>query len=99
MDGQVDFTFSNMYVDDLMGDFLKLMLYFSVAASCCIPGVHDRKIETTEYYVLAIYATLGMMVMIAANHFLTLYLGLELLSLSLAMVALSVTRPARLKQR
>ena len=39
--------------------------------------------------MLVLFATLGMMVMISANHFLTLYLGLELLSLSLyAMVAL-----------
>jgi NADH-quinone oxidoreductase subunit N len=39
--------------------------------------------------VLSLFATLGMMVMISANHFLVLYLGLELLSLSLyAMVAL-----------
>lgn len=91
MDGQVGFTFSNMYVDDLMGDFLKLMLYFAVAVVLLYSRGYmiDRRMETTEYYVLAIYATLGMMVMIAANHFLTLYLGLELLSLSLyAMVAL-----------
>ena len=39
--------------------------------------------------MLALFATLGMLVMISASHFLTLYLGLELLSLSLyAMVAL-----------
>ncbi len=42
-----------------------------------------------EFFALALFATLGMMVMISANHLLTLYLGLELLSLSLyAMVAL-----------
>jgi NADH-quinone oxidoreductase subunit N len=43
-----------------------------------------------EYYVLALFATLGMMVMISANSFVTIYLGLELLSLSLyAMVAMN----------
>ncbi|MDD2991658.1 MAG: NADH-quinone oxidoreductase subunit NuoN [Zoogloea sp.] len=91
MDGQVNFTFSNMYVDDLMGDFLKLILYLSVAVVLLYSRgyMNDRKMETTEYYLLAIYATLGMMVMISANHFLTIYLGLELLSLALyAMVAL-----------
>jgi NADH-quinone oxidoreductase subunit N len=91
MDGQVSFTFSNMYVDDLMGDFLKLVVYFAVAIALLYSRsyMNDRKIETTEYYVLAIFATLGMMVMITANHFLTIYLGLELLSLALyAMVAL-----------
>jgi NADH-quinone oxidoreductase subunit N len=42
-----------------------------------------------EYFALVLFAVLGMMVMISASHFLTLYLGVELLSLSLyAMVAL-----------
>ena len=36
-----------------------------------------------EFFALALFATLGMMVMISANHLLTLYLGLELMSLSL----------------
>ena len=43
-----------------------------------------------EFFALSLFATLGMMVMISASHFLTLYLGLELMSLSLySMVALS----------
>jgi NADH-quinone oxidoreductase subunit N len=43
-----------------------------------------------EFYALTLFATLGMMVMISANHFLTIYIGIELLSLSLyAMVALN----------
>jgi NADH-quinone oxidoreductase subunit N len=43
-----------------------------------------------EYFVLALFATLGMMVMISANHLLVLYLGLELMSLCLySMVALN----------
>ncbi|MDD3326720.1 MAG: NADH-quinone oxidoreductase subunit NuoN [Zoogloea sp.] len=90
MDGRVTLTFTNMYVDDLMGDFLKLMVYIAVSVVLLYSRsyIGDRKIESTEYYMLVIYATLGMMVMIAANHFLTLYLGLELLSLSLyALVA------------
>ena len=49
MDGQVNFTFSNMYVDDLMGDVLKLMLYLSVAAVLVYSRAYmnDRTIETT----------------------------------------------------
>ncbi len=91
MDGQIGFTFSNMYVDDLMGDFLKLMVYVSVFVALLYSRryMSDRNIESTEYYMLVVFSTLGMMVMVAANHFLTLYIGLELLSLSLyAMVAL-----------
>jgi NADH-quinone oxidoreductase subunit N len=42
-----------------------------------------------EFYVLALFSLLGQMVMISANNFLTIYLGLELMSLSLyALVAL-----------
>jgi len=48
-----------------------------------------REMLRGEYLCLALFSTLGMMVMISAHHFLTLYLGLELLALSLyAMVAL-----------
>lgn len=48
----------------------------------------DNGIYKGEYYVLGLFATLGMMVMISAHSFLMVYLGLELLSLSLyAMIA------------
>ncbi|OGT16888.1 MAG: NADH-quinone oxidoreductase subunit N [Gallionellales bacterium RIFCSPHIGHO2_02_FULL_57_16] len=87
----VVYAFNNMYVDDLMADVLKLMVYLAVSMML----VYSRQYLTVrglfsgEFMVLALFATLGMMVMISANHFLTLYLGLELLSLSLyAMVAL-----------
>ena len=48
----------------------------------------DHEIYKGEYYVLGLFATLGMMVMISAHSFLLVYLGLELLSLSLySMIA------------
>ena len=48
----------------------------------------DNDIYKGEYYVLGLFATLGMMVMISAHSFLLIYLGLELLSLSLySMIA------------
>jgi NADH-quinone oxidoreductase subunit N len=43
----------------------------------------DRGLDKGEFYLLVLYATLGMMVMISAANFLTMYLGLELMSLSL----------------
>ena len=50
----------------------------------------DRGLLRGEFVTLLLFALLGMMVMISANSFLTLYLGLELLSLCLyAMVALN----------
>ena len=91
--GDIVYTFSNMFVDDLMADLLKIFLYFTVIVVLFYSRgyVIDRAaMNKGEYYVLALFATLGMMVMISANHFVTIYLGLELLSLSLyAMVAMN----------
>jgi NADH-quinone oxidoreductase subunit N len=84
-------TFSGMFVDDAMADILKLMVFATVVAVLIYSHtyVRDRGILTGEFFCLVLFATLGMMVMISASHFLTLYIGLELLSLSLyALVAL-----------
>lgn len=91
--GEIAYTFSNMFVDDLMADLLKLFLYMTVVVVMFYSRsyiIEREAMNKGEYYVLALFATLGMMVMISANHFLTIYLGLELLSLSLyAMVAMN----------
>ena len=91
--GEIVYTFSNMFVDDLMSDLLKLFLYMTVVIVLFYSRAYimDREaMNKGEYYVLTLFATLGMMVMISANHFLTVYMGLELLSLSLyAMVAMN----------
>jgi NADH-quinone oxidoreductase subunit N len=84
-------TFSGMFVDDLMSDVLKLLVYAGVMTMLVYSRGYAaaRGLFRGEFFVLALFATLGMMVMISANHLLTLYLGLELLSLSLySMVAL-----------
>jgi NADH-quinone oxidoreductase subunit N len=80
-----------MFVDDLMADVLKLLTYLGVMVILVYsrPYLAARGMYRGEFYVLVLFATLGMMVMISANHLLTLYLGLELLTLSLyALVAL-----------
>jgi NADH-quinone oxidoreductase subunit N len=87
----VAYVFNNMFVDDLMADVLKLLIYLAVSMMLVYSRQYliVRGLFTGEFMVLTMFATLGMMVMVSANHFLTLYLGLELLSLSLyAMVAL-----------
>ncbi|MDR2189111.1 MAG: NADH-quinone oxidoreductase subunit NuoN [Azonexus sp.] len=89
----ITYTFSNMFVDDQMADLLKLFLYLTVIMVLFYSRAYviDRgEMNKGEYYVLALFATLGMMVMISANSFVTVYIGIELLSLSLyAMVALN----------
>lgn len=87
----VAYTFSGMFVDDPMADILKLLVYITVSAVLVYSRTYisSRGMLNGEFFSLALFATLGMMVMISASHFLTLYLGLELQSLSLyAMVAL-----------
>ena len=90
---QVLFTFSNMYVADLLAMVLKIMVYATVFVVLCYSRryVLDRpNMAKSEFYVLTLLATLGMMVMISANHFVLVYIGIELLSLSLyAMVAMN----------
>jgi NADH-quinone oxidoreductase subunit N len=77
-------------VRDTMGDVLKVfvLIVSFLAFVYGPPWLRDRKLLAGEFYVLGLFAVLGMLVMIAANSFLTLYLGLELLALCLyALVA------------
>src|SRR5690606_15273233 len=96
MDGVVVYTFSNLFISDLMGDFLKLMIYGSTAVALLYGRGYmaDRKLDKPEYYILALLMTLGMMVMVTANHMLPMYIGLEMMSLALyTMVAFDRDSP------
>ncbi len=88
-------TFSGLYTSDSLGDFLKLLIYLSVA-SVFIYGrgyLHARKIDRPEYYVLALFMTLGTMILVSASSMITLYIGLEMMSLALyALIAISRDR-------
>jgi len=89
--GRPVFAFNGLVVDDLMSDVLKVMIYLGMTIALVYVRAYNaaRALFTGEFFTLALFATLGMLVMVSANHFLTLYIGLELLSLSLyAMVAL-----------
>ncbi|HVF63189.1 MAG TPA: NADH-quinone oxidoreductase subunit NuoN [Casimicrobiaceae bacterium] len=84
-------TFGNMVVDDMVADLLKLFSLVAVSLSLFYGRQYlvQRNLFRGELFVLMMFAALGMMVMVAANSFLTLYLGLELMSLSTyALVAL-----------
>ena len=96
VDGQTVLTFSGMFVDDLLSDFLKLLTYLAVIMMLAYSRQYlaDRGLDKGEFYVLVLYATLGMMVMISAASLLTMYLGLELMSLSLyGLVAIDRESP------
>ena len=87
----VTYAFSNMFVDDPFADVMKLMIYLSTSLFL----VYTRQYITLrgmfrgEFYALVLFAMAGMMIMVSGQHFLTLYMGLELLSLCLyALVAM-----------
>ncbi len=93
--GTTVYTFHNMFVSDPMSNLLKLFTYLATA----ITLIYSRQYATErgmmsgnlggEFYVLALFSVLGQMIMISANNMLIIYLGLELMSLSLyALVAL-----------
>ena len=88
----VAYALNGMFVADPMGDVLKLLVCVAVAVGLAYSRAYlaPRALFRGEFFALALFAALGMMVMISANHFLILYLGLEMMSLSLyAMVALA----------
>lgn len=85
------FAFGGMFVLDGMAVVLKCALAISVLLALVYSRDYlaKRNLLTGEYVMLMLFATLGMMVMISANNFVTLYLGLEIQALSIyAMVAL-----------
>jgi len=84
------YTFNGSFVGDSMGDVLKIFVYLVTAVVFVYSRnyLKARNLFKGEYYVLGLFGVLGMMILISAHNLLTIYLGLELLSLSMyAMVA------------
>lgn len=82
-------TFDGMFVADAFAVFMKqLALAGSALALVMSVGFNEREgIARFEFPILFLYASLGMMMMISANDLLALYVGLELQSLCLYVVA------------
>src|SRR5258706_14866193 len=86
------YLFYGLFVSDSLSNLLKLVCYASVWAALVYSRQYllDRGLLRGEFITLLLFALLGMMIMISAASFLTVYLGLELMSLCLyAMVALN----------
>jgi NADH-quinone oxidoreductase subunit N len=84
--------FNGLFVSDVMANLLKMTAYIAVSVALVYSRQYllDRNLMRGEFIALLLFALLGMMLMISANSFLIVYLGLELLSLCLyAMVALN----------
>jgi NADH-quinone oxidoreductase subunit N len=93
--GATAYTFHGMFVSDPMSNLLKLFTYLTVGMTLVYSRQYaaDREMLSGnlggEFYVLALFAMLGQMVMISGSNLLSIYLGVELMSLSLyALVAI-----------
>ncbi len=95
LDGDV-LTFNGSFIADGLARVLKLFTLLIVAIVFVYSHnyLRDRGLLKGEYYLLGLFATLGMLVMISAHSLLTMYLGLELMSLALyAMTAFDRESP------
>ena len=91
-EGMRTLLFNGLFVADALGHVLKLVCYAAVSAALVYSRQYllDRGLLRGEFITLLLFCLLGMMVMISAASFLTLFLGLELMSLCLyALVALN----------
>ncbi|MCK6423164.1 MAG: NADH-quinone oxidoreductase subunit NuoN [Aquabacterium sp.] len=80
-----------MVVSDPMGHLLAFFACAAMLVSVAYaqPYLAGRDMLKGEFFVLSLFVLLGILVMVSANHFLMVYLGLEVMSLSLyALVAL-----------
>ncbi len=85
------YALSMNFVSDQMGAFLKIFIcaFTIVVFFYSYEYLKEHELLKGEYFILGLFAVLGMMVMVSAYSLLTIYLGLELLSLSMyAMVAM-----------
>jgi NADH-quinone oxidoreductase subunit N len=89
--GVTSYGMSSMVVTDPMGHLLAFFAALAVLITLAYarPTLGSRDMLKGEFFTLALFVLLGISVMCSANNFLVVYLGLELMSLSLyALVAL-----------
>jgi NADH-quinone oxidoreductase subunit N len=94
--GRKYYIFSNLFVADTLSHLLKATCYLAVSTALVYSRQYllDRGLLRGEFISLLLFSLLGMMILISANSFLTVYLGLELMSLCLyALVALNRDSP------
>ncbi len=82
-------SFGGLYAVDDFAGFLKVLILLAVALTLILTVAFLKSEDFTrsEYPVLMVFATLGMLIMVSANNMLMLYIGLEMQSLSLYVLA------------
>lgn len=81
--------FSGSFIADGFARYMKVLVLVgsAVALILSLHTAREDQLDKFEYAVLVLLATLGMMVMVSANDLMSLYIGLELQSLALYVVA------------
>jgi len=81
--------FSGLFVSDSYSSFAKALVFLATAASLLISIEFNERegFARFEYPVLMVFAALGMAMMVSANDLISLYMGIELQSLSLYVLA------------
>jgi NADH-quinone oxidoreductase subunit N len=82
-------AFLGQFVGDAFSRFTKVLILLGAALAIVLSLDFNAKegIARFEYPVLVLLSTVGMMIMVSANDLMSLYIGLELLSLSLYVIA------------
>ncbi|MBI4400060.1 MAG: NADH-quinone oxidoreductase subunit L, partial [Nitrospirae bacterium] len=82
-------AFSGLVIVDPYASFWKLLLYVVTGLTILmsLPYLKAERIHLAEYYGFLLLSLSGMMVMVSAADLLTIYLGIELMSLSLYVLA------------
>ena len=82
-------AWGGLYIVDAFANFFKLAILLGAGLSLLIARDYlaHHKINHVEYPVIVVLATTGMMMMVSANDLISLYMGLELQSLSLFILA------------
>jgi NADH-quinone oxidoreductase subunit N len=82
-------TFNGMFVTEQFAIFMKTLILIGSAVSIVMARQYNErnKVDRFEFPILILFATIGMMAMVSANDLISLYIGLELQSLSLYVLA------------
>lgn len=87
--GKPQVSFNGMFVTDSFSGFMKVLVLLGSAVSLVVSIGYNEKEKTArmEYAVLVLLSTVGMLAMVSANDLISLYIGLELQSLALYVLA------------
>ncbi len=87
--GGVLSTFGGLFISDPFAVYFKVLILIASALALVMSRdyMEHQGIARFEYAILVLFATLGMLMMVSANNLMSLYLGLEMQSLSLYVIA------------